>query len=124
MNPSQDQVKSAIRTLIASLGGVAAGWFIAKGWITRADATAILSNQQILDGATTVGIAGAASLASLAAGIWGMIAHKQVNLVATVAAMPEVAKVEATATHAGVALVQAVNAAGPPPGAVVTIQRA
>ena len=58
------------------------------------------------------------------AGIWGLIDKKQVNLVAAVAAMPEVAMVETTMTHEGVALVQAVNAAGPAPGALVRVQTA
>src|SRR5712664_3948149 len=101
MNPSSDQVKSAVRTLIATIGGVVAGWAISKGWLTQSQATTILSNPDAI-------IAIVASLASTASGIWGLIAHKQANMVATVAAMPEVAKVETMPTQAGAALASAI----------------
>ena len=124
MNPSPDQIKSAVRTLIASLGGAVAGWAIAKGWITQAQASAILSNQEIMGAATAIILALIGSLGSTAAGIWGMIDKKQVNLVAAVAAMPEVAKVETIPTQAGVDLAASVQAAGPSPGAIVSVQNA
>lgn len=120
MNPSQEQINSAIRTLVASLGGVLAGWAIAKGWITQAQATAILSNQEVIGAATMVLLAVLGGGGSAVAGIWGLIAHKQVNMVAAVAAMPEVAKVETMPTAAGVALASAVP---PAPGVVVTIAK-
>src|SRR6266567_3653493 len=100
MNPSPEQVKSAIRTLVASLGGVAAGWAIGKGWITQAQATAILSNQEVLGLATAMVIALGGLGASAFAGVWGLISHKKANMVAVVAAMPEVAKVEVLPTSA------------------------
>ncbi len=121
MNPSSDQIKSAVRTLIASLGGAVAGWAIGKGWITQAQASAILSNQEVIGAATAIVLALLGSVGSTVAGVWGLLAHKQVNLVATVAAMPEVAKVETTPTRAGLDLAAGVQAAGPVPGAVVVV---
>ncbi len=124
MNPSPDQIKSAVRTFIASAGGALAGWAIGKGWITQDQAAAILSNQELMGAATVVVLAIVGSLGSAGAGIWGMIAHKQVNLVSTVAAMPEVKKVETMPTQEGVDLAAGVNAAGPAPGAVVAVAKA
>ncbi len=118
MNPSPEQVKSAIRTLVASLGGVAAGWAIGKGWITQSQAAAILSNQEVLSLATAIIVALLGAGASTFSGVWGLVAHKQANMVAVVAALPEVAKVEVMPTPAGVALATSVP---PTPGAVVTI---
>jgi hypothetical protein len=111
MNPSSDQLKSAGRTLIATLGGVLAGWAIGKGWITEAQASAILSNQEFMSAATVIILACVGSVGSVAAGMWGLVAHKQANLVATVAAMPEVAKVETVSTAAGINLASAATAA-------------
>ena len=121
MNPSQDQVKSAIRTLIATGGGMLAGWAIGKGWITQDQAAAILSNQELMGAATVIMLTIVGSLGSAIAGIWGVIDKKQVNLVAAVAAMPEVNKVETMPTQAGADLAANVQAAGPPPGAIVTV---
>lgn len=118
MNPSPEQIKSAIRTLVASLGGAIAGWAIGKGWVTQDQASAILSNQETIGAATAVVIAILGSGASTVAGIWGLISHKQANMVATVAAMPEVAKVETMLTQAGAALASAIP---PAPGVVVTV---
>jgi hypothetical protein len=118
MNPSQQQINSAIRTLVASLGSAVAGYVIAKGWISASEANAILSNQQLMDSATTVILALLGAGASAGAGILGLIAHKQSNVVATVAAMPEVAKVEMVPSKAGIDLAAAVPSA---PGAVVTV---
>jgi len=121
MNPSQEQVKSAFRTLIATGGGMLAGWAIGKGWITQDQAAAILSNQEVIGAVTAILLAIVGSLGSAGAGIWGLIAHKQVNVVATVAAMPEVAKVETMRTTEGVKLAADIQAAGPAPGAVVAV---
>ncbi len=118
MNPSQQQINSAIRTLIASVGSALAGYVIAKGWITTAQASAILSDQQLMDTMTTIVLALLGSAASVGAGVWGLIAHKQANVVAAVAAMPEVAKVETVPTPAGVALA---NAIPPAPGSLVEV---
>lgn len=121
VNPSSDQVKSAFRTLIATLGGMVAGWAIAKGLITQEQASAILSNQELMGAATTVVVTLLASIPPVIAGLWGVIDKKQVNLVAKVAAMPEVSRVETMPTKAGADLAADVQAAGPPPGAVVTV---
>src|SRR3977135_786957 len=118
MNPSQDQIKSAARALVATLGGVLAGWAIGKGWITQAQANAILSNQEAMGAATTLVLALLGAGGSGIAGIWGWISHKQANMVATVAAMPEVAKIETMPTPSGVALASAVPQA---PGVIVTV---
>jgi hypothetical protein len=118
MNPSQDQVQSALRTLIVALGSALAGWAIAKGWITKEQASAVLSNQEVIGAATAVILAGLGSAASAASGVWGLVVHKQVNMVAAVAAMPEVAKVEMKPTEAGVGIASAIANA---PGVVVTV---
>lgn len=118
MNPSQEQVNSAVRTFVATLGGLVAGWAIGKGYVSQSQANAILSNQEFLSAATTILLAGAGSVGAAIAGIWGLVAHKRQNLVATVAAMPEVAKVEMLPTPAGVKIAEAAPLAA---GAVVTV---
>lgn len=70
---NQEQVKSAIRSLITTFGGVIAGWFAAKGWFTIDQVTSVLNSP------TTISI-----LASVAAGIWGLVTHTQANAVAVV----------------------------------------
>jgi hypothetical protein len=118
MNPSAEQVKSALRTLIAAGGGALGGWAVAKGYVSQAQVNDVLSNQQFMDAATTIALWAAGSGAAVIAGVWGMIAHKQANVVATVAAMPEVSEVKTTATPAGVALAAAVP---PALGSLVTV---
>jgi hypothetical protein len=118
MNPSQQQINSAVRTLLATLGGLVAGWAIAKGYITQSEADSILSNQQVMDSVTTVVLTLLGSAGAAGVGIWGLVAHKQANVVATVAAMPEVNKVEMVSTAAGLNLAAAVPSA---PGSVVTV---
>lgn len=71
-----EQVKSAIRSLITTFGGVIAGWFAAKGWFTIDQVTSVLNSP------TTLSI-----LASVAAGIWGLVTHTQTNAVAVVDAI-------------------------------------
>lgn len=118
MNPSQDQVNSAVRTLVATLGGVLAGWAIGKGWITQAQADTVLANQEVMSAATTILLTLAGSAGAAVVGVWGIIAHRQQNMVATVAAMPEVSKVEMVPTAAGMAIA---NAVPPAPGTIVTV---
>jgi hypothetical protein len=118
MGPSSEQIKSAVRTLLASLGSALAGYVIAKGWVSAAEANAILSNQQFMDTATTTVLALLGAGVSAGAGIWGLIVHKQANAVAVVAGMPEVKKVELTSTPAGVDLS---NAVSPVAGGVVVV---
>ncbi len=59
-------------------------------------------------------------MASAGSGLWGLIAHRPANLVATVAAMPDVAKVEVVKSEAGAALQSAATAVALPT-AVVTM---
>jgi hypothetical protein len=118
MNPSQQQINSAVRTLLISVGSAIAGFVVAKGWITAAEASAILSNQQLMDSATTVIIALLGAGVSAGMGVWGVVSNKQTNLVQTVAAMPEVNKVELVPSQSGVDLANAVPST---PGARVTV---
>lgn len=71
MNP--EQVKSGVRWLITTFGGVVAGWFAAKGWFTIDQVTSVLNSP------TTLSI-----LASIATGIWGLFVHTQANAVTVV----------------------------------------
>lgn len=98
---NQEQVKSAIRSLITTFGGVIAGWFAAKGWFTIDQVTSVLNSP------TTISI-----LASIAAGAWGLVAHTQKNAVAvvdTIAKQPDspVKAVVTEPTDAGRALADA-----------------
>lgn len=81
MTPNIEQVKSALRWLITTFGGVVAGWFAAKGWFTIDQVTSVLNSP------TTISI-----LASVAAGIWGLVTHTQTNavtIVDTIAKQPD-----------------------------------
>jgi hypothetical protein len=73
---NQEQAKSAVRWLLSTFGGVIAGWFAAKGWFTIDQVTSVLNSP------TTISV-----LASLAAGVWGLMAHTQANAVAVVDTM-------------------------------------
>lgn len=104
---SQDLINSLLRSLGASLGGALASWFVAKGWLSVADAATVI-------GAVTGVLLSAGTL------VWGAIAHREVNLVATVAALPNVSKVETVSTQAGRDLAAAT---GSTLTAVVTVAR-
>lgn len=71
MNP--EQVKSAVRWLIATFGGIVAGWFAAKGWFTIDQVNSVLNSP------ATVSL-----IVSVVAGIWGLVTHTQANAVAVV----------------------------------------
>jgi hypothetical protein len=71
-----EQAKSSIRWFVATFGGVAAGWFAAKGWFTVDQVTSVLTSE------TTVSL-----LASIAVGIWGLFVHSKTNAVAVVDAI-------------------------------------
>jgi hypothetical protein len=89
-----EQVKSAVRWLIATFGGVVAGWFAAKGWFTIDQVTSVLNSP------TTVSI-----IASVIAGVWGLFVHTQQNAVAvvdTIAKQPD-SPVKAVVTEPTVA---------------------
>ncbi len=105
MTPNWQQAESALRTLIAVFGGIAIG----RGWIT-ADQLQLLGSPEVW--------AAIGTLVSFGVAAWGMFAHSKTNAVAVVAAMPEVAKVETTATPEGKALAENV---GTKPDAVVTV---
>ncbi len=103
--PTQPQLESAIRSVLIAGGSYAAG----RNWI---------STDQLAWFSTDAGLQLAGILAALGGAAWAAIAHKQANLVATVAAMPEVAQVKTAPTPEGEALANAVNVS-PPPNAVV-----
>jgi hypothetical protein len=69
-----EQAKSAVRSLVATFGGLVAGWFAAKGWFTIDQVTSVLSSE------TTISI-----LASAAVFVWGLFVHTQANAIAVVA---------------------------------------
>ncbi len=71
MNP--EQAKSAVRSLVATFGGLVAGWFAAKGWFTIDQVTSVLNSP------TTISL-----LASVAVFVWGMFTHTEKNAVAVV----------------------------------------
>ncbi len=118
MSPSQDQVKSAASTLVvAGLSGVF-GWVVAKGYVTQAEANAILSNQQFMDWATTIALGLPSSLGAIAVGVWRYVDHKPSAMIAAVDALPEVTKIELAPTAAGQEMAAAVPS---PPGSVVVV---
>jgi hypothetical protein len=102
---NQEQVKSAIRSIVIAFGSFAVG----RGWITTEQLSFLGSDTFLM----AIG-----AVVSLAAGAWGVYTHNQTNAVAVVAAMPEVAKVETTNTPAGKTLAADV---GTSPQAVVTV---
>jgi hypothetical protein len=70
---NQEQLKSGVRWIIATFGGVIAGWFAAKGWFTIDQVTSVLNSP------TTVSV-----IVSIASLIWGLLTHTQTNAVAVV----------------------------------------
>lgn len=95
---TKDQIQSLIRSILISVGAFAAG----KGWITSAQASWLSTDAAL----PLIGM-----LAAAGGAVWSAISRKQSNMVATVAAMPEVNKVETTATPAGQALATSANSA-------------
>lgn len=73
MIPNPEQVKSGVRWAIATFGGVAAGWFAAKGWFTIDQITSVLNSE------TTISL-----IVSIIAGIWGLFIHTEKNAVQVV----------------------------------------
>lgn len=118
MSPSADQIKSMLRSVIALFGGLIAGFAAGHGWMTQEQAIALLNNDQFLSTATTLILWLAGLGISATAGIWSVSAHQEKNMVATVAALPDVAKVEVMPTPRGLDLQAAV---GDVPGALVTV---
>lgn len=87
---NEEQVKSLIRTLVTTFGGVISGWFAAKGWFSVDDVLTFLNS------GTFVGV-----LTSIIVGAWGYFVHTKSNAVAVVDKMPEVAGVVTRPTVAG-----------------------
>jgi hypothetical protein len=97
---NEEQVKSGIRWLITTFGGVVAGFFAAKGWFT---VDQVLS---VLNSGTFIGVVTSGVIL-----VWGLITHKKSNAVAVVNAMPEVQGVVTAPTADGRALANAVPSA-------------
>ena len=94
---NEEQVKSAIRWMVATFGGVVAGWFAAKGWFTIDQVEGVLNSPVFLS------LAG-----SIVMGAWGLVTHTKTNTVAVVNSMPEVKGVVTAPTAAGVELAKAI----------------
>jgi hypothetical protein len=100
LNP--EQLKSGVRWVIATFGGVIAGWFAAKGWFTIDQVTSVLNSP------TTLSI-----IVSIASLIWGMFTHTEANAVTvvdTIAKQPDapVKAVILEPTEAGKALAESI----------------
>lgn len=82
MQPNIEQVKSAIRWLVATFGGLVMGWAAARGW----DLSGLLSlmNPEAL-------ISFAATMVVL---VWSMFSNSKVGIITAAAKIPEVKKVE------------------------------
>lgn len=69
---NNEQVKSALRSVVIAFGGIIAGFFAAKGWLTSDQVTAIITSETFLGIATTVIM-----------GAWGVISKTRNKLVVT-----------------------------------------
>lgn len=110
---NQEQIKKAVRWVIATFGTFVAGWFAAKGWFTVDQVTSALNSEFV------IGLI--VSIISLA---WSLVSGTEKNLVATVDGLPRVAGVITQPTPAGRELAEAVPSpnvvpAGTPSAAVV-----
>ena len=95
MNP--DQIKSLVRSLVGTFGGMIAGWFAAKGWFTVDQVLSVLNSP------TVIGIVSSVVMAA-----WGLFTHTTVNTVAAANALPQVAGVITMPTVEGRALAEAI----------------
>lgn len=75
---NSEQVKSLLRGIIATFGGIIAGFFAAKGWFSVDQVTSVLNSPMFL-GLATSGVMY----------IWGLLAHTDKNAVAVVTAMAD-----------------------------------
>lgn len=75
---NSEQVKSALRTLVATFGGSIAGFFVAKGWFTTDQVMSILTSEAFLGVAT-----------SAVVGAWGIWAKTRNNLLVTAATVTD-----------------------------------
>lgn len=87
---STEQIMGLIRQILPVLGGIA----VSLGWLTSGQVGDLT--------ATVLQIAGPGLI--IISTIWSLLNKTQANLVATVASMPEVKKVELQPTVAGVTL--------------------
>jgi hypothetical protein len=107
-NPNPEQIKSMLRSFFIMFGGVIAGFFAGKSWISSTDVLAILSSETFIGIMTSV----------ITAGI-GVLAHRKKHAVALVDSMPEVAGVVTKPTPEGLALAKAVPSATVAPAGTV-----
>ena len=99
---NEEQVKSDIRTFLASIGGIIIGWFASKGYELSPETTKSIIN--LLQSPEFIGIA-----ISIMTGIWGHLTHTHVNAVAVADKIPAVAGVVTKPTVEGRALATAVT---------------
>jgi hypothetical protein len=112
---NEEQIKSAIRSLVSAFGGMLAGWGASKGWVTADQILGVLNSESFIG-----------AVAAIAAGTWGLFTHKKSNAVAVVTAMardPEspVKAVVVEPTPEGRELVRAVTPSEPGSKAGVVI---
>jgi hypothetical protein len=106
---SSIQRDAAIRQLLLVTGSALGTYFAHKGLLSQDQVTLL----------GTVLPAAVGALMVLGGSIWTVISRKQANMVAAVAQMPEVNKVETTSTVDGKNLAIAANTAADPTGTVV-----
>lgn len=76
MNP--EIVKGQIRSVLIAVGGLVAGWFAARGWVSEQQVTAVLSSPVF------------AAVITMASGfIWSAVTHTEHNAVAVVTKIAE-----------------------------------
>jgi len=97
MNP--EQVKGSLRYLIATFGGMFAGWFAAKGYFTADQFMAIVTSEAF------IGL-----VASGVVAVWGVINRSDKNTVALANATPGVKGVITESTEVGKALAASIPA--------------
>ncbi len=73
---NNEQIKSSVRWVLATFGGVVAGWGAHSGWFTSDQILSVLNSETAI-GLVTTGIGL----------VWGLITHTQANSVAVVTAM-------------------------------------
>lgn len=111
MEVNKQQVIDLINKLVATFGGMVAGWGAAKGWFTIDQALSVMNNQVF------IGL-----IASAAVMGFGWFRNKKSQLVARVNDLPEVAGVVTKPTAAGRDLAEAVPEATVAPAGTVAAQ--
>ena len=95
---NEEQVKSTIRSLISTFGGMIAGYFAAKGWFTVDQVLTVLNS------GTFIGL-----ITSIVTAAWGIWVHTHSNSIAVVDHIPAVAGVVTKPTVEGKALAASVT---------------